>query len=42
MSTMKPLFVYPHFTWWSEDRVIPGGKKVEFGMEYSSETNTEG
>lgn len=37
----KHYIVYPHFIWWSEDRVIPGGKKVGQGFEYSSETNDE-
>lgn len=37
----KHFIIYPHYTWWSEDRVIPGGKKVEQGFEYSSGNNTE-
>jgi UDP-N-acetylglucosamine 4,6-dehydratase (inverting) len=37
----KHYIVYPHYTWWSENRVIPGGKKVEEGFEYSSGKNKE-
>jgi UDP-N-acetylglucosamine 4,6-dehydratase (inverting) len=37
----KHYIVYPHYTWWSEDRIIPGGKKVELGFSYSSDNNTE-
>ena len=37
----KHYIVYPHYNWWGEDRIIPGGKKVEDGFEYSSGTNTE-
>lgn len=33
--------IYPHYTWWDEDRLIPGGKKVESGFSYSSDNNTE-
>lgn len=37
----KHYIIYPHYTWWSEDRIIPGGKRVEQGFEYSSGTNTK-
>jgi len=37
----KHYIIYPHYTWWSEDRIILGGKRVEQGFEYSSGTNTE-
>ncbi len=37
----KHYIIYPHFTWWSEDRLIPGGKRVEQGFEYSSDTNSD-
>ena len=37
----KHYVIYPHYTWWSEDRIMPGGKKVEQGFEYSSGSNTE-
>ena len=33
--------IFPHYTWWSEDLIMPGGKKVEQGFEYSSGSNTE-
>lgn len=35
----KHYIIYPHYTWWSEERVIPGGKKVELGFSYSSDNN---
>ncbi len=37
----KHYIVYPHYTWWEENRIIPGGKKVEQGFSYSSDNNTE-
>lgn len=37
----KHYVIYPHYTWWSEDRIMPGGKKVEQGFEYSSGSNIE-
>lgn len=37
----KHFIIYPHYDWWSNDRVIGGGKLVEPGFEYSSGTNTE-
>lgn len=37
----KHYVIYPHYTWWSEDGIMPGGKKVEQGFEYSSGSNTE-
>lgn len=33
------FIVYPHFDWWNPAKIQPGGKKVEMGFEYSSETN---
>lgn len=33
--------VYPHYSWWEENRVLPGGTKVRDGFEYSSGTNTQ-
>lgn len=33
--------IYPHYKWWSENRIIDGGKKVKEGFEYSSGTNTD-
>ncbi len=35
----KNYIIYPHYNWWSERDIIPGGKQVEFGFEYSSGTN---
>lgn len=37
----KHYIIYPHYSWWEECRILPGGKKVEDGFEYSSGTNTE-
>lgn len=37
----KHFIVYPHYNWWGEKDVIPGGKLVKSGFEYSSGTNTE-
>lgn len=37
----KHFIVYPHYDWWGKTNVIPGGKLVEQGFEYSSGTNTE-
>lgn len=37
----KHFIVYPHYNWWGEQKVIPGGKPVEPGFEYSSGSNTE-
>ena len=37
----KHFIVYPHFDWWDDSRIQPGGKKVEQGFEYSSGKNTE-
>ncbi len=37
----KHYIIYPHYSWWEEHRILPGGKKVEDGFEYSSGTNTE-
>lgn len=35
----KHFIVYPHYDWWGKSNVIPGGKLVEQGFEYSSGTN---
>ncbi len=35
----KHYIVYPQYHWWGEKDVIPGGKLVEQGFEYSSGTN---
>ncbi|MCI9532193.1 MAG: UDP-N-acetylglucosamine 4,6-dehydratase (inverting) [Lachnospiraceae bacterium] len=37
----KHFIVYPHYNWWGEQKVLPGGKQVEPGFEYSSGSNTE-
>jgi UDP-N-acetylglucosamine 4,6-dehydratase (inverting) len=37
----KHYIIYPHYTWWNEDRVIPGGQKVPEGFEYSSGNNDQ-
>ncbi len=37
----KHFIVYPHYDWWGKSSVIPGGKQVEMGFEYSSGTNKE-
>lgn len=37
----KNYIIYPNYTWWSRDTVIPGGKLVEPGFIYSSGTNKE-
>lgn len=33
--------IYPNYYWWSEDDLIPGGKIVDPGFVYSSETNKQ-
>ena len=35
------FIIYPHYNWWGKSDIIPGGKLVEQGFEYSSGTNTE-
>ena len=37
----KHYIVYPHYNWWGDKDVIPGGKLVEPEFEYSSGTNTQ-
>ena len=37
----KHYIIYPHYTWWGEEKIIPGGKKVAEGFEYSSGNNEE-
>lgn len=37
----KHYIVYPNYNWWGEKDIIPGGKRVEMGFEYSSGTNTQ-
>ena len=38
----KHYIVYPHYNWWGDKDVLPGGKLVKPEFEYSSGTNTEG
>lgn len=37
----KHFIVYPHYNWWLEDDIIPGGRLVESEFEYNSGFNTE-
>lgn len=37
----KHYIIYPHFNWWGKDNIIPGGRLVEQGFEYSSGLNSE-
>jgi len=37
----KHFIIYPHYKWWGENNIIPGGKAVDSEFEYSSETNTQ-
>lgn len=37
----KHYIIYPHYNWWNENKIVPGGKKVEEGFEYSSDKNKE-
>ncbi len=37
----KHYIVYPQYFWWGTKDIIPGGKLVEPGFEYSSGTNTQ-
>ncbi|HHX38082.1 MAG TPA: UDP-N-acetylglucosamine 4,6-dehydratase (inverting) [Clostridiaceae bacterium] len=33
--------IYPHYTWWGEEKIIPGGEPVRQGFEYSSGNNAQ-
>ncbi len=37
----KHYIIYPHYNWWGEKDLIPGGKLVAQEFEYSSGENTE-
>ncbi|MCR5225685.1 MAG: UDP-N-acetylglucosamine 4,6-dehydratase (inverting) [Eubacterium sp.] len=37
----KHFIVYPHYDWWDNSKILPGGKLVEQGFEYSSGNNNE-
>ena len=34
----KHFIIYPHYNWWNQ-QILPGGKKVAEGFEYSSGNN---
>lgn len=35
----KHYIIYPHYNWWSDSMIVPGGKLVKPGFEYSSGNN---
>lgn len=37
----KHFIVYPQMNFWNEEKVIPGGKKLEYGFSYSSGNNSQ-
>lgn len=37
----KHYIIYPHYNWWADRDIIPGGKLVTPEFEYSSGSNTE-
>lgn len=37
----RHFIVYPHYNWWGEKDIIPGGRRVEPEFEYHSGTNKE-
>ena len=37
----KNYIIYPHYYWWSDSMIIPGGKPVDPEFVYSSGTNTQ-
>lgn len=37
----KHFIVYPNYNWWGTSDILPGGKLVEQGFEYSSGTNSQ-
>lgn len=37
----KHFIVYPQMNFWNESKVIPGGKKLEYGFSYDSGNNSE-
>ncbi|MBQ4414605.1 MAG: UDP-N-acetylglucosamine 4,6-dehydratase (inverting) [Methanomicrobium sp.] len=37
----KNYIIYPHYYWWSDNMIIPGGKPVDPEFVYSSGTNTQ-
>ena len=37
----KHFIIYPHMSWWTPEKAVPGGKPVAKGFEYSSGTNSK-
>lgn len=37
----KNYIIYPHFNWWGESDIIPGGRQVSPDFEYCSGTNSQ-
>ena len=37
----KHFIIYPHYTWWRREKILPGGRKVTDGFEYSSGNNSQ-
>lgn len=37
----KNYIIFPHYDWWHENKLIPGGYPVEADFEYNSGTNTK-
>lgn len=35
------FIIYPHYNWWNAGEILPGGKKVKEGFEYSSGKNEQ-
>lgn len=35
----RHFIIYPHFDWWNTSKIQTGGRRVEFGFEYSSGSN---
>lgn len=35
----KNYIIYPHYNWWSDSMIVPGGKLVKPGFEYTSGNN---
>lgn len=37
----KHFIIYPHMEWWNPDKMQPGGRQVQSGFSYSSESNSQ-
>ena len=37
----KHFIIYPHMSWWTDAKIVPGGNPVNRGFEYSSGTNKQ-